>query len=90
VLQQELEFRPALLIVRSNVLPARVEVAASDDAPAARGSAGTLLRVPMGSAVDTRRLTVTADTGGVYTGLIRLQAGKPTQVQARLSGGEPG
>jgi len=83
-LQRSLEFRPALLLVRSNVMPAVVDVAATSDAPAARGRAGTLLQVRLGDADEVRRLTVTGEGGGVYTESVRLYAGRPTQVRAQI------
>jgi len=83
-LSRELDFRPALLMVRSNVMPAVVDVAASGDAPAARGRAGTLLEVPLGGPEEVRRLTVTGEGGGVYTENVRLHAGRPTQVRAQI------
>jgi tRNA A-37 threonylcarbamoyl transferase component Bud32 len=83
-LTRRLQFRPALLMVRSNVMPAIVDVAAKGDAPAARGRAGTLLHVRLGGPEEVRRLTVTGEGGGVYTENVRLHAGRPTQVRAQI------
>jgi len=83
-LTRRLTFRPALLMVRSNVMPAVVDVAAKGDAPAARGRAGTLLQVRLGGPEEVRRLTVTGEGGGVYTDNVRLHAGRPTQVRAQI------
>ena len=90
VLARTLDFRPALLVVRSNVLPATVRVASHGDTPSAEGSAGTPLQVPLGGASEVRRITVTGAEGQTFTGLIRLEAGKPSQVQVRLAPGAEG
>ncbi len=83
-LERTLQFRPAFLLVQSNVMPAVVDVAASSGAPAARGRAGTSFYVPLGGPEEVRRLTVTAEGGGVYTENVRLYAGRPTQVRAQI------
>ncbi len=89
-LTRQLQFRPALLMVRSNVMPAVVDVAAKGDAPAARGRAGTLLEVRLGGPEEVRRLTVTGEGGGVYTESVRLHAGRPTQVRAQIDAPQGG
>lgn len=84
VLTQALDYRPALLIVRANILPARVSIAAEGDAAGAEGPAGGALRVPLGSASEVRRITVTAEGHEDYTTQVRLQAGEAQEVRANL------
>jgi len=93
-LVRSLQYKPARLIVRSNVVPAIVTVTRGGRT-LARGPAGEYLRVPLGTENDPLvRLTVTADGRGVYTDDVRLKAGELMEVQARIvdspSRGGPG
>ncbi|MBO6935394.1 MAG: protein kinase [Deltaproteobacteria bacterium] len=83
-LVRSLQYQPARLIVRSNVVPAIVTVT-SGGRTLARGPAGEFLRVPLGTENNQLvRLTVTAEGRGVYTDDVRLKAGELMEVQARI------
>lgn len=84
VLERRLDYRPALLIVRSNILPAKVTIAGEGNTAGAEGPAGGALRVPLGSASEVRRITVTAEGHEDYTSQVRLQAGEAQEVRANL------
>jgi eukaryotic-like serine/threonine-protein kinase len=80
VVARKLPLRPAGLYVRSNV-PAAVKVGEGR----AQGRAREVLRIPMdGDLEEVVRLTVTAPGQGVYTGAVRLRAGRVAEVDVQL------
>ncbi len=86
VIQRTLGYRPAYVYVISNVA-ADVEVEGG-----VHGRSREIIQVPLeGGAVEARQITVTAPGHRRYTGTVRLQAGRDTQVQVTLlpSGSPP-
>lgn len=81
LLQTQLPFRPAGLVVTSNI-PAHVEVGAGA-APGASGKSGAL-NVPMGGLAEERELLVSADGYRPHRQRVALRAGEPTQVKVQL------
>ncbi len=79
-LRRTLAYRPALLVVYSDVLPAEVSVAPAGNAQGASGTAGTPLRVPLGARRQSRRVTVSAAGHTPISRNVELRAGTANRV----------
>ncbi len=83
-LRRTLKYKPARLIVRSQVAaPTRIEVLRGEEA-GAQGASNEIFSVPMGSMEELRRFTVTSPGYKTYTSRIRLRAGHLVQQRIRL------